>query len=197
VGQEEEVFLDKTEQVWTPASASEGKVVGQHTYPFSIPIPRDTTIAPTPKAAPKRFSLPPTFTERASPAYIDYKVYVTVRRGRLRVNNRCVHLSLSLFRVMFMCRWPRRAAPFRVPFSFFPAHTLSLSESRLVDGDFVRTGCRRALCSCRAVWRTRRPLYALWRMLKAGRSLAQTRTLKVGRFSIPSRSRARCSTRAK
>jgi hypothetical protein len=123
VGQEEEVFLDKTEQVWTPASASEGKVVGQHTYPFSIPIPRDTTIAPTPKAAPKRFSLPPSFTERASPAYIDYKVYVTVRRGGLRLNNRCVHLPLS--RVTFMCRWPRRAA-----LPFFPA--LSFLVGKLV-----------------------------------------------------------------
>lgn len=121
MGQEEEVFLDKTEQVWTPASASEGKVVGQHTYPFSIAIPRDTTIAPAPKAAPKRFSLPPTFTERASPAYIDYKVYVTVRRGGLRVNNRCVHLS----RFMLMCQWAS-TCPFRVlsPCNLFPVGKL-------------------------------------------------------------------------
>ncbi|KAF8485983.1 hypothetical protein DFH94DRAFT_162838 [Russula ochroleuca] len=86
VGQEEELFLDITEPVWTPASTSEGKVVGQHRFPFSITLPRDATIAPVPKAAPKCFSLPPTFSERASPAYIDYRLFLTVRRGRLRVN---------------------------------------------------------------------------------------------------------------
>jgi hypothetical protein len=94
VGQEEELFLKKAEPVWTPVSASEGKVIGQHTYPFSISIPHDTTIVPSPKAAPKLFPLPPTFSERASAAYIDYKLYVTVRRGGLRVNNRCVGHSL-------------------------------------------------------------------------------------------------------
>ncbi|KAI9439829.1 hypothetical protein H4582DRAFT_2215878 [Lactarius indigo] len=88
VGQEEELFLDKTEPVWTPASSSEAKVVGSHTHTFSITIPRDAVVAPVPKATPKRFSLPPTFSERASPAYIDYKLYVTVRRGGLRVNSK-------------------------------------------------------------------------------------------------------------
>lgn len=88
VGQEEEVFLDKTETVWTPASSQEGKVVGAHTHAFSISIPRDAEISPAPKAPPKRFALPPAFTERASPAYIDYKLCVTVRRGGLRINDR-------------------------------------------------------------------------------------------------------------
>ncbi|KAH9063997.1 hypothetical protein EDB87DRAFT_1557455 [Lactarius vividus] len=88
VGQDEELFLDKTEPVWTPASPSEAKVVGTHTHTFSISIPRDAAVALVPKATPKRFSLPPTFSERASPAYIDYKLYVTVRRGGLRVNSK-------------------------------------------------------------------------------------------------------------
>jgi hypothetical protein len=92
VGQEEEVFLDKTETVWTPASSQEGKVVGAHTHAFSISIPRDAEISPAPKAPPKRFALPPAFTERASPAYIDYKLCVTVRRGGLRINDRCASL---------------------------------------------------------------------------------------------------------
>jgi len=99
VGQEEELFLDIIEPVWTPASLGEGKLVGQHTFPFSITIPRDVMIAPVPKAAPKSIPLPPTFSERASPAYIDYRLFVTVRRGRLRVNKQCVsspslHVSL-------------------------------------------------------------------------------------------------------
>ncbi|KAH9003146.1 hypothetical protein EDB86DRAFT_2799637 [Lactarius hatsudake] len=88
VGQDEELFLDKTEPVWTPASPSDAKVVGTHTHAFSITIPRDAAVALVPKATPKRFSLPPTFSERASPAYIDYKLYVTVRRGGLRVNSK-------------------------------------------------------------------------------------------------------------
>jgi hypothetical protein len=96
VGQEEELFLDITESVWTPASPSEGKVVGQHAFPFSITIPRDVNVAPVPKAAPKSFLLPPTFSERASPAYIDYRLFVTVRRGRLRVNKQCVPSPPSL-----------------------------------------------------------------------------------------------------
>ena len=90
MGQEEELFLDVTEPVWTPASLSEGKIVGQHTFPFSITIPDDVKVAPAPKATPKSFPLPPTFSERASPAYIDYRLLVTVRRSRLRVNKQCV-----------------------------------------------------------------------------------------------------------
>jgi hypothetical protein len=39
-------------------------------------ILRDAIIAPIPKAALKRVALPPAFSERASPAYIDYKLYV-------------------------------------------------------------------------------------------------------------------------
>jgi Arrestin (or S-antigen), N-terminal domain len=96
VGQEEELFLNVTKPIWTPASSSEGKVVGQHTFPFSIVIPRDVMIAPVPKAAPKSFPLPPTFSERASPAYIDYRLFVTVRRGRLRVNKQCVRALHSI-----------------------------------------------------------------------------------------------------
>ena len=90
MGQEEELFLDKTEPVWTPASPREAKLVGVHTHAFTIAIPRDALVAPMPKATPKRFPLPPTFSERASPTYIDYNLYVTVRRGALRVNNKCV-----------------------------------------------------------------------------------------------------------
>lgn len=96
VGQEEEVFLDITKPVWTPASASESAVVGQHTFPFSITLPRDATLAPVPQAAPKSFLLPPTFSERASPAYIDYRLFVTVCRGRLRVDKQCVVLVPSV-----------------------------------------------------------------------------------------------------
>jgi hypothetical protein len=173
VGQEEELFLDITEPVWTPASPSEAKVVGQHTFPFSITIPRDVKIAPVPKAAPKSIPLPPTFSERASPAYIDYRLFVTVRRGRLRVNKQCVPPS--------------------------PSHSLAWQHFRLTDGNSCATlaGCRRTLRSFRALWRNRHLLRARERMLKVGWSLARTRIPKAGRFMIPSRSQGRSSVRVK
>ena len=101
MGQEEELFLDVTESVWAPALPSEGKVVGQHTFPFSIIMPRDVMIAPVPKAEPKSFPLPPTFSERASPAYIDYRLCLTVRRGRLRAKKQYVVPSPFTF----TCHW--------------------------------------------------------------------------------------------
>jgi hypothetical protein len=90
IGQEEDIFLDKTEPVWTPASSNEAKVIGQHTYPFSISIPRDAMVSPAPNATPRSFSLPPTFSERASTTHIDYKLYVTMRRGGMGLSSRCV-----------------------------------------------------------------------------------------------------------
>ena len=102
MGQDEELFLDITVPVWMPASVCEGRVVGQHKFPFSITIPRDATIAPAPKAAPKCFSLPPTFSERASPAYIDYRLFLTVRRGRLRLDKQCVSFFFFQQRVESM-----------------------------------------------------------------------------------------------
>ncbi|KAI0067293.1 hypothetical protein BV25DRAFT_1795158 [Artomyces pyxidatus] len=89
VGQEEEQFLDVLEPVWTPGgSATSEKLKGKYTWPFSIRLPVDTSVSLTPKSTPQRYPLPPTFSERASPAYIDYKLVATVRRGGLRVNNK-------------------------------------------------------------------------------------------------------------
>ena len=102
VGLKEEVFLNKMEPVWTPASPQEGKVVGVHTHAFSITIPPDTEVASAvPKATPKRFPLPPTFSERVSPAYIDYKVCVIMRRGGLRVNDQCASIFILLLQQFF------------------------------------------------------------------------------------------------
>jgi len=39
-----------------------------------------------PKEPLKTYPLPPSFSERASPAYVDYKLVVTVRRGAFKVN---------------------------------------------------------------------------------------------------------------
>ena len=102
IGLKEEVFLNKLEPVWTPASPQEGKVIGVHTHAFSISIPPDVEVTPAaPKATPKRFPLPPTFSERASPAYIDYKVCVIMRRGGLRVNDQCASIFILLLQQLF------------------------------------------------------------------------------------------------
>jgi hypothetical protein len=55
-------------------------------WPFSLKLPSETILAETLKGEKKPYPLPPTFTERASPAYIDYKLIVTVKKGALRVN---------------------------------------------------------------------------------------------------------------
>jgi hypothetical protein len=85
------------EPVWTPASPQEGKIVGVHTHAFSISIPPDAEVAPTPK----RFPLPPTFSERASPAYIDYKLCVIMRRSGLRVNDQCASFFIITYSSSF------------------------------------------------------------------------------------------------
>lgn len=50
-------------------------------------LPKETTVTVSKKEQPKTYPLPSTFSERASPAYIDYKIIVTVKRGFLKVAN--------------------------------------------------------------------------------------------------------------
>lgn len=59
-------------------------------------LPKETSVSANPKEPPKTYTLPSTFSERASPAYVDYKIIVTVKRGFLKVNQTCVSLMLSL-----------------------------------------------------------------------------------------------------
>ncbi|KAH9972189.1 hypothetical protein BGW80DRAFT_1437699 [Lactifluus volemus] len=84
--QQEEIFLHKTEPIWTPASSKETKVIGQRTYPFSIALPLDVNIQHDSNAAKTRFLLPPTFDEQNTPLYITYKLFVIARRGWLKFN---------------------------------------------------------------------------------------------------------------
>ena len=93
VGQEELVFLDLNTDLWTPSMNAQGKKLnGRHSWPFSIELPRTVTIPDSSKGGrPSEFNLPPTFTERASPAFIDYRLVVTIKRGGFRVNQVYVH----------------------------------------------------------------------------------------------------------
>lgn len=89
VGQEPLPFLDLSEILWTPSSSS--KLVGNLSWPFSITLPKEVSVPEKEKGPAKNFPLPPTFTERASAAYIDYKIIVTVKRGAFKVNQTYVY----------------------------------------------------------------------------------------------------------
>jgi len=84
VGQEEEVFLTEEQTLWAP-SGKESKLSGKHSWLFKFVLPKEVTVeeSETKKGS---FRLPPSWTERASPAYIDYKIIVTLKRGFMRVN---------------------------------------------------------------------------------------------------------------
>ena len=83
VGQDEEPFLKEEQVLWTGS-----KLVGKHSWPFSFQLPKEVSVKDGDK--PGTFRLPPNYTERASPAYIDYRLVVTVKRGFLKVNQTCV-----------------------------------------------------------------------------------------------------------
>ncbi|KAL7279290.1 hypothetical protein ACG7TL_007131 [Trametes sanguinea] len=87
VGQEETRFLDVSSELWN-AKSSPAKLTGKHSWPFSVTLPAE---CPSPergkgKQPQQTYPLPPTFSERASPAYVDYKLVATVRKGAFRVN---------------------------------------------------------------------------------------------------------------
>jgi hypothetical protein len=61
-----------------------GKLSGKHSHPFSFVFPKDVTIHEP--DGPTVHPLPPKFHEKGI-LYIDYKVVVTVRRGKFSVDN--------------------------------------------------------------------------------------------------------------
>ncbi|KAI0326428.1 hypothetical protein GY45DRAFT_1285553 [Cubamyces sp. BRFM 1775] len=87
VGQDEIKFLDVTSELWDARSAP-SKLTGKHSWPYSVTLPTECTVPERGKNKQRQqvYPLPPTFSERASPAYIDYKLVVTVRKSAFRVN---------------------------------------------------------------------------------------------------------------
>jgi len=79
VGQDEDLFLKEEQTLWTGS-----KLIGKYSWPFTFTLPKEVPVKDTDKTG--TFRLPPNYTERASPAYIDYRLIVTVRRGFLKVN---------------------------------------------------------------------------------------------------------------
>jgi hypothetical protein len=88
VGQDEIIFLKETQTLWTPTAESGSKLKGKHSWPFKFVLKREVAMKEEKKDE-MMYRLPPNFTGRASPAYIDYKLIVTVQRGMLRVSQVC------------------------------------------------------------------------------------------------------------
>ncbi|KAJ7455298.1 hypothetical protein B0H11DRAFT_2161072 [Mycena galericulata] len=82
VGQEEKIFLDLNETLW-PNSKDKASKLAKGSWPFTFKLPSTVSQADT-----KNMTLPapPSFSERASPAYIDYRIVATVRRGTFKAN---------------------------------------------------------------------------------------------------------------
>ncbi|KAJ7650104.1 hypothetical protein FB45DRAFT_9710 [Roridomyces roridus] len=86
VGQEEKVFLELKQGLW-PNEKEKGGKLAKGSWPFSFTLP--TKVSP-PDAKGMELQLPPSFSERASPAYIDYKIIATVQRGTFKANQTLV-----------------------------------------------------------------------------------------------------------
>ena len=67
---------------------------GRYSWPFSLTLPAEVEVQD--QKMKKRFLLPTSFSERASTAYLDYKLIVTVKRGLLKVNHTYEQCLLSL-----------------------------------------------------------------------------------------------------
>ncbi|RDB25619.1 hypothetical protein Hypma_006736 [Hypsizygus marmoreus] len=91
VGQEEFTFLGIKKSLWSPTMSdrkTSGKLEGRRSWPFEFALPNQVPVSLGKGKEENMYRLPPNFSERASPAYIDYRLVVTVKRGAFRVNQR-------------------------------------------------------------------------------------------------------------
>ncbi|KAK0446289.1 hypothetical protein EV421DRAFT_1933444 [Armillaria borealis] len=119
VGQEEAVFLQLTQDLWSSPNKSSTQLNGKHSWPFELTLPSQVFVTES-KAHSGTYFLPPNFSERASPAYIDYKFVVTFRRGRFKPNQ-----TLSPYFAYVPLRFAQPPSPLR---------QLALREGSLLPG---------------------------------------------------------------
>ncbi|KAF7976619.1 hypothetical protein HWV62_2292 [Athelia sp. TMB] len=100
VGQNEESFLDITHDIWnttlghpTDEKASPSKLNGKFSWPFTIHLPGGVSSQESKGRG--AFALPPSFSERASTVFIDYKIAVTIKRPALKVNSHSLAFSFN------------------------------------------------------------------------------------------------------
>ena len=97
------MFLDLKQDLWPTGKDKGGKLdKGKHSWPFSFTLPTKVS-APTDLKDKITIDAPPSFSERASPAYIDYRIVATVKRGALKPNQTCVS-ALNIRRVLTRLR---------------------------------------------------------------------------------------------
>ncbi|GJJ15594.1 hypothetical protein Clacol_009872 [Clathrus columnatus] len=102
VGQEPIPFYSEVLPLWSSNSNHPGptspKLKGEYIWPYSVKLPDKIAVPSVPKGPTMDYSLPP-ITERASPAYLEYKIIVTFKRGLLRANSTLVTLFAYLPRI--------------------------------------------------------------------------------------------------
>lgn len=90
VGQVEQQFLVVEKDLWSSATATSDRSKvsklekGHYAWPFEFTLPKEAEVLD--RKEKKMIPLPPSFTERGSPAYINYRITVFVRRGALGAN---------------------------------------------------------------------------------------------------------------
>ncbi|KAF9562006.1 hypothetical protein CPC08DRAFT_634774 [Agrocybe pediades] len=70
------------------SSKFDGKLHGDYTWPFSIPLPKDVTLPYGKNNELKTFPLPQTFNERLAKGSINYEVYLRISRGKFQPDDR-------------------------------------------------------------------------------------------------------------
>ncbi|KAL4249707.1 hypothetical protein ABKN59_006108 [Abortiporus biennis] len=71
----------------TSNSTFNGKLKGRYTFRFSLDIPSKTTATRKGRGLEEEFSLPPSYQEKNMRCTIDYRVFVTIKRGAFKSNS--------------------------------------------------------------------------------------------------------------
>ncbi|KAI0077074.1 hypothetical protein K474DRAFT_1753683 [Panus rudis PR-1116 ss-1] len=97
VGQEETEFLRINQVLWDakrPSSLSEELSPGSNqnlmSWRYAFHLPSEVSVPDRPKGPKSPYPIPPSFSERGSPVYVDYKLIVTVHRALFRIDHTLV-----------------------------------------------------------------------------------------------------------
>lgn len=96
MGQEELIFLDETEILLdTRPQGVVAKLKGLQSWAFEFVLPEEVAVPSVSgrklnSSGEKMYRLPPSFSEKASTSYTDYRLIVTVKRGFLKLDQTCV-----------------------------------------------------------------------------------------------------------
>ncbi|KAJ3739215.1 hypothetical protein DFH05DRAFT_532940 [Lentinula detonsa] len=94
-GSKQHIFLEYTQTLWSSSSdypKSDGRLQGEHNWPFKLHFPKEVTLTVGTKDAPRVevFQLPQSFMERHAKASIQYEVIARFARGMLKTDHRII-----------------------------------------------------------------------------------------------------------